>query len=139
MPKANLLETLKSDFPQFNWKESARFAFHPPKTINIGPPQPNFPLLALHELAHALLNHKDYAQHISRLKMETAAWNYVKTTLAPRYQIPFDENLAESHLDTYRNWLHQKSRCPVCHLTRYQSTSGAYHCPHCEKNSTPTP
>ncbi|MDR2063953.1 MAG: hypothetical protein LBQ02_04195 [Candidatus Nomurabacteria bacterium] len=148
MPKTNLNNLLKSlppedrqivlrivaDFPEFNWRATPRFAWVSKKnTIQLGEPQPNYALLALHELSHAILNHKDYIQDISRLKMERDAWNHAKTALCPRYQIPFNEDFAETQLDSYRNWLHQKSKCPACAQTRFQDRSGAYHCPFCEK------
>jgi hypothetical protein len=143
MPKPNLnslskhdqsiITAIVADFPDFKWKFSGRFEWNFAKnTIYLGEPQPNYALLALHELSHALLSHKDYKQHISRLKMEREAWNYAKTQLCPRYKIPFNEDFAEIQLDSYRNWLHQKSKCPVCKQTRYQDKNGRYHCPFCE-------
>jgi lipopolysaccharide biosynthesis regulator YciM len=35
-------------------------------------------------------------------------------------------------LDTYRDWLHRRSACPECGLTRYQTVDGRWHCPGCE-------
>jgi len=93
--------------------------------------QRKYALLSLHELSHAILKHKDYNTIISRLKHERDAWNYVKTHLAPHYQIPYDEDFAESQLDTYRDHLHQKSLCPNCQTVRYQDPEGTFHCPLC--------
>ena len=126
-----LLGRLKTDYPDFLFKNGQKFAFRPPKTIFIGPPQPNFALLTLHELAHAFCKHKSYDTHIERLKMESEAWERAKT-LAAHYGITWDDDFVQSQLDTYRDWLHTKSLCKTCHLTRFQTPDGAYHCPRCD-------
>ncbi|MBR3180108.1 hypothetical protein IKF57_01060 [Candidatus Saccharibacteria bacterium] len=126
-----LTNQLQSDYPDFVFNHGKKFAWRAPRTIIIGPPEPHSELLLLHELAHALLKHQNYHLDIDRLKMESAAWAKAKT-LCQKYHIPWDEDVAEQELDTYRDWLHQKSRCPVCGLTRFQTTSG-YHCPRCEE------
>ena len=63
--------------------------------------------------------------------MEVEAWEEAKK-LCAKYKIAIDEDLIEGELDTYRDWLHQKSRCPLCGLTRFQTPDGAFHCPKCE-------
>jgi hypothetical protein len=131
LTKNNLLETLKVDYPNYTFKSGKKFAFTSPRTIVIGPEQPSYDLLILHELAHAILGHKRYTQDIQRIKMERNAWDYVRTSLCKKYNISWNQNFAESELDTYRDWLHRKSLCPTCHLTRVQTPDGIYHCPFC--------
>ena len=63
--------------------------------------------------------------------MEVMAWEKAKE-LAPKYGVEIDEDLIEGELDTYRDFLHQKSRCPECGLTRFQTPDGVFHCPRCE-------
>lgn len=82
-------------------------------------------------MGHALLEHKNFATDPERLRMERAAWEKARE-LCTRYGIFYDEEFVEDELDTYRNWLHQKSRCPECGLTRYQTVDGKYHCPGCD-------
>ena len=125
-----LIQKLQADYPNFSFKPGKKFAWRAPKTIYIGPSEENSALLLLHELSHAILNHTDFHHDIDRLKMESAAWDTAKD-LCQKYQITWDEDFAEQELDTYRDWLHQKSRCPICGLTRFQTTSG-YHCARCE-------
>lgn len=147
------IEQLIADYPEFRFRLNAkRFSFHMPKNhesgskpiISIGPPQPFFALQALHELGHALKAHQDYTTHIDRLKIERAAWEAAKT-IYEIYQnraesdqsladiLPkWDDDYVESCLDTYRDWLHAKSKCKKCGLTCYQTKDGHYHCPRCE-------
>ena len=125
------LERLKGDFPEFRFRDGAKFAFRPPKTIILGPPEPFSELLALHEVSHAVLKHKTFKMDVERLKMESAAWEKAQE-LADRYGIKINEDLIQDELDTYRDWLHNKSKCKACGLTRYQTPDGRYHCPRCE-------
>ena len=126
-----LIERLRVDYPELRFREGAKFAFRPPRTIVLGPSQPFWGLLALHEVSHAVLKHKGFKMDVERLKMESLAWEKAKE-LADRYNIEVDEDFVQGELDTYRDWLHQKSRCPVCGLTRFQTPDSQYHCPSCE-------
>ena len=124
-------EKLKGDFPEFRFIEGAKFAFRPPKTIVLGPLEPFSELLALHEVSHAILKHKTFRMDVERLRMESTAWEKARE-LALQYDIEVNEDLIQDELDTYRDWLHTKSKCKKCGLTRYQTPDGAYHCPRCE-------
>ena len=129
-----LLEKLRVDFPDFRFVEGVRFAFRPPHTIIIGPEETNDSLLLMHELGHALCRHQDFETGVERLKMERAAWEKAQE-LCGSYGVCYDKDVVEEELDTYRDWLDKKSRCPICGLTRFQAPDGAYHCPRCENFS----
>lgn len=129
--KMELLEKLKVDYPDLRFVDGKKFAFRPPRTIVLGPPEPSSGLLLLHEVSHAICGHKDFKMDIERLKMEVEAWEKAKE-LASSYGVDVDEDLIQEELDTYRDWLHQKSRCPDCGLTRFETSDGVYHCPRCE-------
>lgn len=131
MPADELASRLAVDYPQFRFRRGKKFAFRPPRTIILGPSEPCCELLTLHELSHAILEHRDFKTDVTRLKMENEAWEKAKE-LAVQYSVPVDEDLIQRELDTYRDWLHQKSRCPECGLTRFQTPDGKYHCPLCE-------
>lgn len=90
-----------------------------------------YKLTMLHELGHALLEHKNYGVDIERIKMERAAWEKAKE-LCIIYNVRYDEEFVEMKMDTYRDWLHMKSRCSKCGLTRFQNENGKYVCPGCE-------
>lgn len=126
------LERIICDFPDYKFRFGQKFAFRPPRTIVIGPSEPFSELLFLHELGHAILKHKDFRMDVTRIKMENSAWEEAKK-LALKYKIKVDEEIIQSELDTYRDWLHKKSRCPDCGLTRFQTPDGQYHCPRCSE------
>ena len=128
---ATFLERLRNDYPDLKFKEGVKFTFRPPKTIVIGPAEEFDFLLTLHELGHALLGHRNFNTDAKRIKMECAAWEKARE-LADFYGVEFNEELMERELDTYRDWLDNKSRCRICGLTRYQTPDGIYHCPKCE-------
>ena len=130
----NLLERLREDYPDYRFREGKKFAFRPPRTIVLGPDEPFSELLTLHEVSHAICKHKDFRMDVERLKMENEAWEKARE-LAKHYGIEINEDLIQGELDTYRDWLHQKSRCPVCGLTRFQTPDSRYHCPRCENLS----
>lgn len=123
-------DRLIEDFSDYRFILGAKFKFRPSKTIVIGPPEPFSWLLTLHEVGHAICKHKGFRMDVERLKMENQAWEEARK-LAVRYKVTVDEGLIQGQLDTYRDWLHQKSRCPDCGLTRFQTPDGQYHCPRC--------
>ena len=125
---ATFLEKVRDDFPSLRFVEGKRFSFRPPKTIIVE--SDGEPLLLLHEIGHALCGRYDFKTEVGRLKIEVMAWEKAKE-LAPLYGVFVDEELIESELDTYRDFLHQKSRCPSCGLTRFQTPDGIFHCPRC--------
>ena len=127
----SLLSTLQDSYPDFTFRPGNKFLFHPPKTILFDTSDPNFDSLILHELGHALLNHRTFRTDIERLKMERAAWEKA-AEVAHSLSLTINEDLIEEELDSYRNWLHIKSKCKKCGLTRYQTPDGIYHCPKCE-------
>ena len=131
MMDKEFIAKIKTDFPELTIRDGKKFAFRPPKTVMVGPEEDFWKLLLLHEVAHAVLRHKTFRLDAERLKMEAAAWDKA-TELAKIYGIEIDEDFAQNQLDTYRDWLHKKSRCPKCGLTRFQTPDGQYSCPRCD-------
>ena len=125
------LDRIKRDYPNFRFVEGRKFAFRPPRTIVMGPDETNWRMLLLHEVGHAICGHKTFNMDVKRIKMEVEAWEKARE-IAKDYEASLNEDFIEEELDTYRDWLHQKSRCPICGLTRFQTPDSQYHCPSCE-------
>ena len=128
---AEFLKKIQADYPEFRFTEGKKYAFRPPRTIVLGPSEAFSELLLLHEVSHAILGHKTFKMDVERLKMESEAWEKARE-LADKYTIGINEDLIQDELDTYRDWLHTRSRCKECGLTCYQTSDGVYHCPRCE-------
>lgn len=84
----------------------------------------------LHEIAHATLGHHTYDSDFELLQLEVAAWKEAKQ-LASSLQIEVDDNYIEDCLDTYRDWLHQRSTCPTCGSVGLQHGPREYRCHNC--------
>ena len=132
MAATSLLARLRADHPAFTFVADAPFFswVSSSQTIQLGPTQPYYDLLTLHELGHATLGHRDYRQDIELLQLEVAAWQQAER-LATAYGVAYDPDLVEQHLDTYRDWIARRSACPTCAQAGYQTPDGIYHCPAC--------
>lgn len=132
MSKLNtLIKQLRADHPELLFEASECFTFHPPNTIYYVPDSEHPDLQILHELGHYLDHDADYTSDIALLRIESNAWATAKK-LAKKYQVKWDEDFIQSKLDSYRDWLHNASLCPICQINGYQSGT-YYHCPLCGK------
>jgi predicted RNA-binding Zn-ribbon protein involved in translation (DUF1610 family) len=84
----------------------------------------------LHELAHALLGHNSYKSDFELLKLESEAWE-LATKIAKKYKIKLDSDHIQDCLDTYRDWLHRRSKCPTCGVHVLQTDQMTYKCLNC--------
>lgn len=130
-----LVDRLKADFPAIDFVESSGFSWHAGqnnisyKAIAIDDTHGSWALL--HEVGHALLEHKDFNSDIELLKMEVAAWEQAKQ-LAATYSTKIDEEYVQSCIDSYRDWLHVRSTCPTCHSRSLQTDKRTYCCLNCD-------
>jgi len=129
MPSINsLLPKLVADFPTIRFEAGSEFRFSPTEQtvyyLAKGAP------LLLHELSHALLGHESYSKDIDLLKMERDAWVKAQE-IAPTYGVTINDDTVQNHLDSYRDWLHDRSLCPSCGATGRQTSPKAYHCDAC--------
>lgn len=128
---SSLLHKLKTDYPDIHFMTGDTFSWLPEtKTVFYVNEGPQTKALLLHEVSHGLLDHREYKRDVELLAMEAAAWEKAKE-LAKLYHFPVNENVAEDHLDTYRDWLHARSTCPNCTATGYQTGRDTYSCPAC--------
>lgn len=127
----SLLETLKWDLPHISFSRSDTFRWSPDDTtVYYANTSDATPLL--HEVAHATLGHTRYHYDIELLKMEREAWDQA-IKLAREYTIEIDGEYIESTLDTYRDWLHNRSLCPTCEATGIQIGTSRYSCLACNE------
>ncbi len=129
----NLVNQLKRDYPSIIFVASDRACWVASEHKIY---YTDDPIDLLHELGHALLMHKDFIQDIELLQMERAAWQKAQQ-LAPRYGYIICDNDIEEALDSYRNWLHDRSLCPKCNQTGLQSRNTLnYYCLNCHTRWT---
>lgn len=133
MQKINsLICKLREDFSDITFTESDTFKWDcERREIEFNTKDSSYALVLLHEVAHSVLNHEDYGHDIELVKMEAEAWGHVEDVLAPKYGVKFDGDLAENHIDSYRDWLHKRSTCPNCTINGCQNGEQTYKCPHC--------
>lgn len=127
----SLISKIKDDYPQYTFAKCDKFAWSPPNnTIYYNEFDKNCLTFLLHELSHAILGHTKYDNDIQLLNMECKAWDNA-SKLATTYNVqPFDE-IAQSNLDSYRDWMHKRSSCPNCNANGVQIKHNCYKCLSC--------
>lgn len=114
--------TLKTG-EMFGWDHTAC-------AITYNPHAANAAQYLLHEFGHATLEHAQYKRDIELVKMERAAWEWASANAAD-YGVAIDEDVVEDALDSYRDWLHNRSLCPACNATGIQADARSYSCTAC--------
>jgi len=128
---ASLISKLRTDYPQFLFKKNSQFLWSPSEqTIYYTDTNTADPIFLLHELAHGLLGHSDYNHDIELVAMERKAWVKV-IELAKEYDVTIGDDIIQTNLDTYRDWLHSRSTCPDCQATGIQVSRKSYLCLAC--------
>lgn len=87
----------------------------------------------LHEAGHAKLQHTTYASDMELLLLEVAAWEEA-LTIGRQLGSEINQEHIQDCLDTYRDWLHQRSTCPRCGIVSFQASPKQYRCYNCAKN-----
>jgi len=128
-----LLCQIKTDYPSLNFTRGQSFRWSPQDNQisynpNVNDKTGSWALL--HEVSHALLGHSEYNSDFELLKMEVAAWEMAQT-LESKYHNSIDPDHIQTCLDTYREWLHQRSSCPTCNNTCLQTSLSEYRCFNC--------
>ena len=128
----SIRKRILADHPQFSFKQAAhaRWSWNEQTIYYNAALTPGALTEMVHELGHALLGHKMYTQDIELLQMERDAWS-AAYALCEHYDIEFNDEDAEKALDTYRDWLHARSRCVQCSAAGVQSLEGEYRCVLC--------
>jgi len=130
---AELIARIKADYPQFKFKPGAQEHWSP-KTNTITYEQtqttPDGRFGLLHELAHALLGHQNYKSDFELLKLESQAWHQA-AEIGKKYGVKINQEHIQNCLDTYRDWLHRRSKCPTCGVHTLQTDAKTYQCYNC--------
>lgn len=131
---SSFINNLAADYPQFKFVSGKRPYWSPKiETIFYSTDKNILDIEAaiLHELAHALLGHDDYKSDFELLKLESEAWA-LATKIAPNYSLEISEDHVQKCLDTYRDWLHNRSECPKCSVRALQKNADIYGCHNCQ-------
>ncbi len=130
-----LLAKLQTHFPALSFRPGMRFSWSPAnrhviynETANKGDEAAIWALL--HEVGHALLDHNRYSSDFELVSMELAAWKRAEK-LAKEYGHNIDPGHIQDCLDTYRDWLYQRSTCPTCTSCSLQIDDHTYCCFNC--------
>jgi len=129
-----LLETLRVDYPAISFVSGSRFAWHPNQreVVYVARKmraQDDWSLL--HELGHALQEHRDFESDMQLLHMEVDAWQKA-TEIGKQYGVEIDQDHVQDCLDSYRDWLHARATCPTCLERCLQKDTRTYHCHNCQ-------
>lgn len=125
---------LASDFPDISFTASDKFYWSPKNNTVYYDVQKNDKAAKwalLHELSHGILQHKTYKTDFELLQLEVAAWHKAKQ-LAATYTMDISEDHLQDCLDTYRDWLYARSKCPACGEHGLQDASNTYECINCQ-------
>ena len=130
-----VLSKLQKAFPGLDFVPGNRFSWSPAKQQVIYKPEPDTNATVaiwslLHEVGHGLLGHNDFSTDFELVKLESAAWAKAEL-LAVKFGQKIDPEHIEDCLDTYRDWLYQRSTCPNCTSTSLQTETNTYNCFNC--------
>lgn len=126
-----LADKLRADYPEFSFQLSDDWRWSPDENTIYYAEDADAPALLLHETAHAILGHHNFNRDLELLHIERDAWQHAQTTLSPTYQLSVPNELIDTSLDSYREWLHQRSLCPGCQATGVQQQTRHYSCLSC--------
>lgn len=129
----SLINKLAAEYPQFTFAKGDAFQWSAEhNTITFREDDSDAGPQLLHELSHALLQHKTYERDIKLIGLERDAWEYAKETLSENYNTPIADDIIQTSLNSYRDWLHARSTCPTCTATGIEITKKTYRCPACQ-------
>lgn len=130
----NIVTTLQQRFPHLSYRPGKSFSWSPEtKEIfyDTSKPAASRTWSLLHETGHALLEHNCYTADLELIRLEIAAWEKAKL-IAQDLDIVIDEDHIQDCLDTYRDWLYQRSVCPRCNNKSLQQEDVShYQCFNC--------
>ena len=125
-----LLQQLQQDFEHIRFTKGKTNIWSP-KNQEIFYSLPFSKYSILHELGHAVEKHADYKLDIQLLKLEADAWQRARL-IAENYSLKIPQNYINKCMNTYKDWLLARAKCPDCELVGIQSsTTLQYNCYNC--------
>ena len=129
MPK--FLDKIIESFPELQFKKGDNFYWSPKSKIVFYKLESQNSKLSkwalMHEIGHALLDHRSYGTDFSLLRMESEAWEKAQE-IAKRFKLNIPEEHIQDCLDSYRDWIYKRSICPKCSTKSFQSEIHHYRC-----------
>lgn len=125
----SVLPRLIAHFPDLTFTPSDYFSWQPTTHTVLFAASGTLTEL-LHEIGHAQAHHTGYARDIELLRYEREAWDQAEQ-IATLLDTPLDQTLVEDHLDSYRDWMHQRSQCVACGETGIETARHRYQCVTC--------
>jgi len=135
MPSTSpLLNDLMRDYPGITFHAGEQFEWQPnAETVVYDHTDPSFDARLLHEVGHSRLKHSTYDRDIDLIAMERDAWQEARRQLGPTYGVEISADDIDGDMDTYRDWLHERSTCPYCESNGIQTKKKEYTCVTCRK------
>jgi len=130
-----LVKKLAATYPDLHFVASTKFYWSPKEQTvyyDTSKDDDQGKWALIHELSHGLLGHKDYRTDFELLQLEVAAWHKAED-VAKLFAVNINQDHIQDCLDTYRDWLHARSKCPACGEHGIQARSGDYTCINCHK------
>lgn len=126
----NLLKQLQRDYQEIKFIKGKTNVWSP-KTKEIYYSAPISKYSLLHELGHALQKHTTYKLDIQLIKLEADAWQEAQK-IAQNYNLKISQSYINNCMNTYKDWLLARSKCPACDLVGLQSIKTLhYNCCNC--------
>ena len=130
----SLLESVELAFPDLTFTAGEQFEWQPAESVIVYDlDDPLFEARLLHEIGHATLNHSSYDRDVDLIAMERDAWQAARMQLAPQFKADIPGDVIHHDMDTYRDWLHERSTCPHCGSNGIQIKKRDYKCVTCLK------
>ncbi len=130
----SLIEKLHATYPTISFEAGEQFEWQPKtSTIVYDLDDPHFEARLLHEVGHATLEHATYTRDIDLIAMERDAWQAARVELGPRFDVDISGDIIHHDMDTYRDWMHERSTCPHCGSSGIQTKTREYTCVSCRK------
>ncbi|HKU18331.1 MAG TPA: hypothetical protein VJP80_03570 [Candidatus Saccharimonadales bacterium] len=128
-----LVKQLRRDYPSLTFVEGEVLCWSPAEGHIFYPSDDSPAALSglFHELAHAALQHRGYTTDLDLVRKEMLAWQ-AASRIADSYDVQIDSEHAQDCLDTYRDWVFKRSRCPHCNSSGLQSANLRYACLNCQ-------